>query len=113
MNGLQKVAKRWNVKEMLLQELREPTKMLKKYGIWCITYQSYGCATEFRKESTKKRIELWSNEWILRHGNAPAHEALSVNQLLVQNLLQKWNTHSITLIELQMTSDNFQKQSLP
>jgi histone-lysine N-methyltransferase SETMAR len=32
----------------------------------------------------RKRPELWPNDWILHHDNAPAHKALSVKQFLVQ-----------------------------
>jgi hypothetical protein len=31
-----------------------------------------------------KRSELWSNDWILHHDNAPAHKALSVKQFLAK-----------------------------
>jgi len=30
-----------------------------------------------REAVRKKRPELWSNDWILHHNNAPAHKALS------------------------------------
>jgi histone-lysine N-methyltransferase SETMAR len=32
----------------------------------------------------RKRPELWPNDWILHHDNAPAHKALSVKQFLAQ-----------------------------
>jgi transposase len=32
----------------------------------------------------RKRPELWPNDWILHHHNAPAHKALSVKQFLAQ-----------------------------
>jgi transposase len=35
----------------------------------------------------RKRPELWPNNWILHHNNAPAHEALSVKQFLAQKLI--------------------------
>jgi hypothetical protein len=28
--------------------------------------------------------EFWPNDWILQHGNAPAHKALSAKQFLAQ-----------------------------
>jgi hypothetical protein len=31
--------------------------------------------------------ELWPNDWILHHDNAPAHKALSVKQFLAQKLI--------------------------
>jgi histone-lysine N-methyltransferase SETMAR len=41
-----------------------------------------------RKESSgavdRKRPEIWSKNWVLRHDNAPAHRALSVKQFLAQ-----------------------------
>jgi hypothetical protein len=33
---------------------------------------------------SRKRPELWPNDWILQNGNAPTHKALSVKQFLVQ-----------------------------
>jgi hypothetical protein len=35
-------------------------------------------------KETVKRPELWPNDWILHHHNAPAHKALSVKQFLAQ-----------------------------
>jgi hypothetical protein len=32
----------------------------------------------------RKRPELWPNDWILHHDNAPAHRELSVKQFLAQ-----------------------------
>jgi histone-lysine N-methyltransferase SETMAR len=32
----------------------------------------------------RKRPELWPNDWILHHNNAPAHKVLSVKQFLTQ-----------------------------
>jgi hypothetical protein len=32
----------------------------------------------------RKRPELWPNDWILHHDNAPAHKVFSVRQLLAQ-----------------------------
>jgi hypothetical protein len=55
-----------------------------------------------------KKPELWSNDWILKLDNAPAHKALSVKQFLVQK--------SIAEIEhptLRMTCGCFQKNNLP
>jgi hypothetical protein len=33
---------------------------------------------------SKKMPELWFNDWIPHHDNAPAHKALSVKQFLAQ-----------------------------
>jgi hypothetical protein len=35
----------------------------------------------------RNRLELWPNDWILHHDNAPAHKALSVKQFLPQKLV--------------------------
>jgi hypothetical protein len=35
-----------------------------------------------------ERPELWPNNWILHHGNAPANKALSVKQFLDQNIAE-------------------------
>jgi transposase len=32
----------------------------------------------------RKKPELWANDWILHHDNAPANKALSVKQFLAQ-----------------------------
>jgi hypothetical protein len=37
-----------------------------------------------REAVRRKRPELWPNDWILHHNEAPAHKALSVKQLLAQ-----------------------------
>jgi transposase len=37
----------------------------------------------------RKRPELWPNEWILHHDNAPAHKALSVKQFLAQKSIDE------------------------
>jgi hypothetical protein len=48
----------------------------------------------------RKRPELWPNDWILHHDNAPAHKVLSVNQFLAQKM-------SITEMEHQPCSPDF------
>jgi hypothetical protein len=53
----------------------------------------------------RKRPELWPNNWILHHNNAPAHNALSVKQVLAQ----MEHPHPIPLIWLWMSSGCFQK----
>jgi hypothetical protein len=37
-----------------------------------------------RETVRRERPELWSNDWILHHDNAPAHKALCVKQLLAK-----------------------------
>jgi hypothetical protein len=37
----------------------------------------------------RKVAELWPDDWILHHDNAPAHKALSVKQFLNQKLIIK------------------------
>jgi len=37
---------------------------------------------QLREAVCRKRPELWPNDWILHHDNAPAHKALSVKQFL-------------------------------
>jgi hypothetical protein len=37
----------------------------------------------------RKRPELWSNDWILHHDNAPAHRALSDKKFLAQKPITK------------------------
>jgi hypothetical protein len=49
-----------------------------------------------REAVCKKRPELWPNDWIPHHDNAPAHKALSVQQFLAQK--------SITEVEHQHCS---------
>jgi hypothetical protein len=54
-------------------------------------------------EARRERPELWPNDWILHHDNAPAHKALS-SSFSPKNRLLKWNTHPIPLISLHTTS---------
>jgi hypothetical protein len=62
------------------------------------------------EDMRRKRPELWPNDWIRHHDNAPAHKALSVKWFLAQkNLLLKRNTHPILLIWLRMTCGCFHK----
>jgi hypothetical protein len=55
MNDLQRVARmRKMIKEVVVQDLTGPMKMLKKYGILCILIdvcKSYGCGTNLDKET--------------------------------------------------------------
>jgi histone-lysine N-methyltransferase SETMAR len=41
---------------------------------------------------SRERPELWPNDWILQHDNAPAHKALSVKQFLAQKSVTEMNT---------------------
>jgi hypothetical protein len=36
------------------------------------------------RETLYKRPHFWPNDWILHHGNAPAHRTLTFKQLLAQ-----------------------------
>jgi hypothetical protein len=47
-------------------------------------------------KETAKRPELWPNDWILHHHDAPAHKALSVKQFLAQKSITKME-HPIPL----------------
>jgi transposase len=42
-----------------------------------------------REAVRRKRPELWSNDWILHHDNAPAHKAFSVKQFLAQKSITR------------------------
>jgi hypothetical protein len=60
-----------------------------------------------------ERPELWPNNWILHHDNAPAHKALSVKQFVAQkSITELEHPPYFHLICLQMTSGCFQKLSL-
>jgi hypothetical protein len=69
-NCYKRVARTWKMmKGVVIQDLTVPMKRLK----------SYGCATKFRQGYSYVRIkrpELWPNDWILHHDNAPAHKEL-------------------------------------
>jgi len=39
--------------------------------------------------------ELWPNDWILHHDNAPAHKALFVKQFLAQKSITKNETSTL------------------
>jgi fatty acid-binding protein DegV len=47
-------------------------------------YHVRGNTERLREAVGRKRSELWPNDWILHHNNAPAHKALSVKQFLAQ-----------------------------
>jgi hypothetical protein len=61
-----------------------------------------------REAERKKRPELWPNDRIPYHDNAPAKRVLS-RSFWRKNRLLKWNTHPITLVWFRMTSGCFQK----
>jgi hypothetical protein len=52
-----------------------------------------------REAVLRKRPEIWPNDWILHHDNAPDHKALSVKKFLVQK--------SITEMEQSPCSPDF------
>ena len=45
----------------------------------------------------RKRPGLWSDNWILHHDNAPAHDALRVGEFLAKNSITKMDHHLIHL----------------
>jgi hypothetical protein len=73
------------IKEMVVQDLTEPMKTLKKCGIWFVHTDVHVselcCATKFRQ-----RPDLWPNDWILHNGNAPAHKVFCVKQFMAQKI---------------------------
>jgi hypothetical protein len=56
-----------------------------------------------------KRPELWPNDWILLHDNAPAHKALSVTQFLAQKPINKMEHPPCSLILFRLTFGCSQK----
>jgi histone-lysine N-methyltransferase SETMAR len=60
----------------------------------------------------RKRPELWPNDWILHHNNAPIHKAFSVKQFLVQKLITEIE-HPPYSPDLAPGDFCFQKLSLP
>jgi len=40
-----------------------------------------------REAVCKERPELWPDEWIFHHDNAPSHKVLSVKQFLAQKTI--------------------------
>jgi hypothetical protein len=92
------------IKEVVIQNLTELMKMLKKCRIRCIQtlkHQSYGCATDFSQRKIymgRRRPELWPNNWILHHDDAPAHKALLSSSFWHKNQLLKLDTHPIPLV---------------
>jgi hypothetical protein len=49
-------------REVIVQDLTEPMKMLQKCRIWCVQkifkYQSYGCAAKFRQRNSEKGLNF-------------------------------------------------------
>jgi hypothetical protein len=45
--------------------------------------------TRLRESVRRKRPELWPDKWILRHDNAPAHDALRVREFLAKKSITK------------------------
>jgi len=48
-----------------------------------------------REAVSRKRPELWPNDWILHHDNAPAHKTLSVKQEVSGPKISYWSGTSI------------------
>jgi len=49
-----------------------------------VHFQSIPQGLTVNQSVLRKRTELWPNNWILHHDNAPAHKALSVKHFLTQ-----------------------------
>jgi hypothetical protein len=45
--------------------------------------------TRLRESVRRKRPGLWTDNWILYHDNAPAHDALKVREFLAKNSITK------------------------
>jgi len=55
-----------------------------------VNQQSYlEVLTRLRESARRKRLGLWPDKWILHHGNAAAHDALSVREFLAKNSITK------------------------
>jgi hypothetical protein len=88
-SGSKTVARAWKVmKEVVVKELIEPMKMLRKCGMWCIKTVDRAYYVEMLKQLREcvrgKRPEISPNDWVLHHDNATAHKALSFKQFLAQ-----------------------------
>jgi hypothetical protein len=57
-----------------------------------------------REAVSRKRPELWPNDWILHHNNDPGHMAVPVKQFLAQKLITEVEHPPVPLIWLRMTS---------
>jgi hypothetical protein len=90
--GSKRVTQMWKMmKEVVIQDLTEPIKMLKKCRIWCIQTVNQAYYVEILKwlyEAVhRKRPKCWHNDWILHHDNAAGHKVLSVKQFVAQKLV--------------------------
>jgi hypothetical protein len=45
--------------------------------------------TSFRESVRSKRPELWPDNWILHHDNAPAHDAVRFREFLAKKFITK------------------------
>jgi uncharacterized membrane-anchored protein YjiN (DUF445 family) len=87
-SGLKSVVRMWKVmEEIVIQDLTEPMKMLKKCIIWCIQTVSQAYYVEILKQlhetMHRKWCELWSNNWSLHCDNCSRSQD-SVKQFLAQ-----------------------------
>jgi len=59
---------------------------------------------QLREAVRRKRPELWPNDWILNHDNAPDNKVLSVEQFLAQKLIAEMKHSSycpdLTVVDL-------------
>jgi hypothetical protein len=62
--------------------------------------------TKLRESVRRKRPELWSDKWILHHGNAPVQDALRFREPLAHNCHNSntWTSHIIIYIILDMVN---------
>jgi hypothetical protein len=82
------------MKEVIVQDLKQPMKMLKsadsggprRLSVWNLAVQLYS-DTEIVKVS-----ERLTSNWILRHDNVPDHYELSVKEFLIQKSITE-NEH--------------------
>jgi hypothetical protein len=107
-NGSKRVARMWKAMEEVVQDLTEPTTVLKKQQNTMHSVRRLNVSAMFVqltvRKGTVKRPELRSKEWSLDHDNAPAHKALSVKQFLIQKCITAMEHHPVLFIWLLMTS---------
>ena len=66
---------------------------------------------KLRERVRRKQPELWRNGWILHQDNAPAHNALSVQQFLANKISLRFSTHPTRQTSLPVTSACSQRSS--
>jgi hypothetical protein len=76
------------MKNVVVQDLKEPMKYVEKAlnflrSVRRLSIRRMAVQLNLGKE-TVKRPELWPNDWILRHNNAPAESNSGPNQKCFQ-----------------------------